>query len=69
MSERAKGVLKFFNKMKGYGFITSNGVDYFFHITQIKGDDEISEGDRLEFDITQTSKGFSATNVTIIKEK
>lgn len=62
MTERVKGNLKWFDKVKGYGFCTSNGVDYFVHISQLG--QGILEGDGVEFEIQQTEKGFSAINVT-----
>jgi cold shock CspA family protein len=58
--ERIKGHLKWFNSKKGYGFCTSNGTDYFVHISQLGR--EISEGDAVMFEIEQTDKGFSAKN-------
>lgn len=67
MSDRVKGKLKWFSKAKGYGFIESNGIDYFVHCSEIKND-EFLEGDDVEFSIKQTNKGFSAINVTKIKE-
>ncbi|GAH56198.1 unnamed protein product [marine sediment metagenome] len=69
MTERVKGKLKWFSTEKGYGFIESNGIDYFVHHSELKDDDEFHEGDDVEFSIKQTEKGFSAINVTKIKEK
>jgi len=68
MEERIKGKLKFFSSVKGYGFITADGIDYFFHASENKDGDEFLGGDELEFSIRQTEKGFSAINVTRIKE-
>lgn len=68
MEERVKGKIKWFSSVKGYGFIISDGTDYFVHISQKRDDDEFHEGDEVEFSITQTEKGFSAINVTKIKE-
>lgn len=62
MSEKVKGILKWFNKVKGYGFVTSNGTDYFVHISQLG--QGILDGDGVMFEIEQTSKGFSALGVT-----
>jgi len=61
MSERVKGILKWFDKVKGCGFCTSNGTDYFVHISQLG--QGILEGDGVEFKIQQTDKGFSAIDV------
>lgn len=66
MSEKVKGILKWFEKKKGYGFCTSNGTDYFVHISQLG--QGILEGDNVEFEIEKTEKGFSAVNVVRLIE-
>lgn len=63
-----KGRIKFFNPRKGYGFITSGETDYFVHISSIRDNDELTEGDECEFDIQQTEKGFAARDIIKIKE-
>jgi len=68
MEERVKGKLKWFSSVKGYGFITLDGSDYFVHHSELKNDEEFLEGDMCAFEIKQTEKGFSAINVTKIKE-
>ena len=66
-----KGIVKFFNQDKGFGFITpENGdKDCFVHHTAIKADGfrSLSEGDRVEFDIVQGAKGPAAENVVKVK--
>ncbi len=62
----AQGTVKWFNDQKGYGFITQeNGEDVFVHHTAIlaEGFRTLSEGDRVEFDVTQGKKGPAAANV------
>ena len=62
----AKGVVKWFNNQKGYGFITpENGKDVFVHHSSIKGDGykSLDEGQAVEFDIEQGPKGEQATKV------
>ena len=68
MAERVRGKIKWFNPGKGYGFIISDGVDYFVHISDKRDNDEFLEGDDVEFSIKKTEKGFSARNVIKIKE-
>ena len=63
----AKGIVKWFNEKKGYGFIQKDeGGDVFVHHSGIKmpGFKTLSEGDRVTFDIEQGQKGPAAANVT-----
>ena len=62
----SKGAVKFFNDAKGFGFITEEGSneDHFVHISGLV--DEISEGDQVEFDLTEGKKGLNAINVKVI---
>ena len=60
-----KGVVKFFNDTKGFGFIKENetGKEYFVHATGLV--DRIQENDDVEFDLTNGKKGLNAINVKI----
>ena len=61
------GTVKWFNEKKGYGFITQeSGEDVFVHFTAINGEGfkTLAEGDNVEFEVTQGSKGPQAANVT-----
>jgi CspA family cold shock protein len=62
----ATGKVKWFNEVKGYGFITTeDGNDIFVHYTSIQGDGfrTLDEGENVEFEITESPKGPQATNV------
>jgi CspA family cold shock protein len=62
----AEGKVKWFNDSKGYGFIErEDGDDVFVHFSAIQGDGfkSLSEGDLVEFDITDGPKGPQASNV------
>lgn len=66
----AKGVVKWFNNQKGYGFITpENGKDVFVHHSAIQGEGykSLNEGDKVEFDITSGEKGDQAQNVVKLR--
>lgn len=60
-----KGVVKWFNNDKGYGFIsTESHVDVFVHWRDISSwDRSLTQGDEVEFMVTRTAKGFQAINV------
>jgi CspA family cold shock protein len=66
--EKATGTVKFFNAMKGFGFISRDDgqPDAFVHISAVEraGLPTINEGDRLEFDIEVDRRGkFAAVNL------
>jgi len=61
-----KGVVKWFNPKKGYGFITSeDGKEIFVHFSSLQGEGfkTLREGDEVKFEITQGEKGEQATQV------
>ena len=68
---RIKGVVRWFNDDRGYGFITPDGgaKDCFVHHSQIqgqKGRRKLEDNDVVEFEIEQAEKGPAAVNVTVI---
>lgn len=66
MAERITGTVKWFNAQKGFGFIErENGPDVFVHHTAIQssGYRELTEGERVEFEVTQGPKGPQASEV------
>lgn len=68
----SKGIIKWFNNDKGYGFINGSvGEDIFVHYTAIKqeGYKTLSEGQTVEFDLIKTEKGLQATNVRTVNEE
>jgi len=69
MSDKTTGKVKFFNESKGFGFIEQeSGPDVFVHFSAIQssGFKTLSEGQAVEFDVTQGQKGPQAENVTPI---
>ncbi|MHA6248026.1 cold-shock protein [Pontibacter sp. CAU 1760] len=58
-----KGVVKFFNETKGFGFIKdeNSGQEYFVHVSGLV--DEIRENDEVTFELKEGRKGLNAVNV------
>ena len=62
-----KGTVKWFNNAKGFGFIgREDGPDVFVHYSAIVGEGfrRLEEGDVVEFEIIQGTKGPQASEVT-----
>jgi CspA family cold shock protein len=63
----ASGTVKWFNSEKGFGFIQQDGggADVFVHYSAIAsgGYRELTEGQKVEYEVTQGQKGPQAENV------
>lgn len=63
------GTVKFFNDSKGFGFIEQeSGPDVFVHFSAIQseGFKTLTEGQKVEFTITDGQKGPQAENVVAV---
>lgn len=61
-----KGAIKWFNSMKGYGFIVGDdGKEIFVHSTALPIGTEINENDPVEYKIEESERGPRAINVKI----
>ena len=59
-----KGTVKFFNDMKGFGFIAAeDGKEYFVHQSGIQEGITLQENDPVVFDVEQGDRGPKAVNV------
>jgi len=61
------GTVSFFDTSKGFGFIvdTVNQEKYFCHVSGLI--DEITEGNRVSFELEKGMKGMNAVKVTLVK--
>lgn len=69
MAERESGMVKWFNKDKGYGFIIRDqGGEIFVHYSAIRGAGHrsLTEGQRVEFTVVQGQKGPQAQDVMVL---
>jgi len=61
------GTVKFFNTVKGFGFITpeGGGKDVFVHVTAVEaaGMGTLTEGQKVQFDIEPDARGSKAANL------
>jgi CspA family cold shock protein len=69
MAERSRiqGTVRWFSRVKGYGFIQPDGQekDVFVHFSAIKGEGyrNLNEGQRVLFSVEDTEKGPQAVEV------
>ena len=69
MSNTVKGTVKWFNESKGFGFISQeSGPDVFAHFSAITGSGfkTLTEGQAVEFTVTQGQKGPQAENIVTL---
>lgn len=66
------GIVKWFDKTKGYGFITPDdgGKDIFVHYSDIQGDDDkfktLLDGQHVQFEEAKGDKGTKAKSVSVV---
>jgi CspA family cold shock protein len=60
-----KGIVKFFNETKGFGFIKEEGTDkeFFVHVSGLIN--KIKDNDEVTFDLEEGRKGINAVNVKL----
>jgi len=69
-----QGKVKFFDTQKGFGFIQPDdgGDDVFVHRNNVENldyDQGLEDNEAVEFEVEETPKGLSATNVTSLDYK
>ncbi|ALZ96938.1 CspA family cold shock protein [Leclercia sp. 1548] len=69
MTSRIKGLVKWFNEDKGFGFISplDGSKDISVHFSALDGDNfkTLFEGQKVEFAVHSGAKGSAAANVTL----
>ncbi|TXK31154.1 cold shock domain-containing protein [Pontibacter qinzhouensis] len=61
-----KGTVKFFNDLKGFGFIkeANSEQEYFVHVSGLMND--IRQNDEVTFDLQEGKRGLNAVNVQLV---
>ncbi|MBN2517710.1 MAG: cold shock domain-containing protein [Candidatus Altiarchaeota archaeon] len=63
-----EGKVKWFNDVKGYGFIEGeDGQDYFVHHSAIEKNERIRDNDPVSFDAVKGDRGMKAEKVVLKK--
>lgn len=67
---KMQGTVKWFNRIKGFGFITPSegGVEVFAHFSKILGEGyrNLREGQQVEYELKETARGPCAENIKIL---
>jgi len=60
------GTVKFFNNVRGFGFIKPDdgSKDIFVHKNDLN--DDIAEGDKVSYDVAEGEKGLNAVDVKVV---
>ncbi len=70
MADQVTGTVKWFNRDKGYGFITRDDgeKDVFVHYSSIEGSGirNLDEGDKVQFEVESSPKGPQAVRVSSV---
>ncbi|MBA7472808.1 hypothetical protein ES707_08140 [subsurface metagenome] len=64
-----EGVVKWFSIKKSFGFIESQGKDYFVHRSDIEANSELENGDKVSFETEEAPKGVKAIKVRKIADQ
>ncbi len=66
--KRERGLVKWFNRKKKYGFILrAEDGELFAHRSEVKGGNTLRVGDLVEFDVADGERGQSAVDVRVLE--
>lgn len=63
-----QGTVKWFNDDKGFGFIAvdDDSNDAFVHVSALTDAASLGEGQRVDFEVSESPKGLRANNVVVV---
>ena len=64
-----EGNVKFFNRKKGFGFITGeDGKDYFVHFSAVTPGVFLRDNDKVSFNTKEDERGLKAIDVQLLQK-
>lgn len=64
-----EGIVKFFNRKKGFGFIHGDDEkDYFVHFTALPRNVFLRDNDRVSFEAVEGDRGLKADKVQLLQK-
>ena len=67
--DRERGVVKFYNRRKQFGFLTRRaGPELFVHGSALPSDLRLGPDDLVEFGVVQTERGAAASDVLLLEK-
>jgi len=60
-----KGTVKFYNDLKGFGFIKDDDSSKEYYVNSSGLKENIQENDKVSFDLEEGKKGLNAVNVKL----
>lgn len=70
-AKTARGKVKFYSEQRRFGFIQQDdkGEDLFFHYSEVEGNENLQQDDRVEFEVAEGDRGLKAIKVRRVTEK
>jgi CspA family cold shock protein len=62
----SKGTVKFYNTLKGFGFIKDDDSEKEYYVNASGIKEAINENDKVSFDLEAGKKGMNAVNVKVL---
>ena len=67
--KKMEGTVKFYNRKKGFGFISGDdGTDFFVHVSALPGGLTLRDNDRVSFDASEGERGPKAENIQLLEK-
>ena len=70
-AKTARGKVKFYSEQRRFGFIQQDdkGEDLFFHYSEVEGNENLQQDDRVEFEVAEGDRRLKAIKVRRVAEK